>query len=245
MYSNCLKFILCHLLTNIYVFLFYINVFVFVLFYCRALLGGAAQFIGMRAYNLYKIRNDFFVSVSIYVRYIWLRTEVAARSTHRHTHTHRQARVHGHYTHTNSTKSNRSAQLLSGTRTHAHTHGEYATLSRCERVEPTRANESREAQQNAQKYSAQRRSRSRTPTPTATQLRERTCVVHSLLAWCDRTKTLSLSLSLFLSLFVLCFFLLALKTNIQSMSVLVFRADCSFQTVCAWAAIDCRNFAID
>lgn len=71
-YSNCLKFILCHLLTNIYVFLFYINVFVFVLFYCRALLGGTAQFIGMRAYNLYKIRNDFFVSVSIYVRYIWL-----------------------------------------------------------------------------------------------------------------------------------------------------------------------------
>lgn len=97
------------------------------------------------------------MSVSIYVRYIWLRTEVAARSTH--IRTHRQARAHGHYTLTNSTKSNRSAQLLSGTHRRAHTHGEYATLSRCERVEPTRANESREAQQNAQKYSAQRRSR--------------------------------------------------------------------------------------
>lgn len=98
-YSNCLKFILCHLLTNIYVFLFYINVFVFVLFYCRALLGGAAQFIGMRAYNLYKIRNDFFASVSIYVRYIWLRTEVAARSTHRHTHTQAGTRTRTLYTH--------------------------------------------------------------------------------------------------------------------------------------------------
>lgn len=100
--------------------------------------------------------------MSIYVRYIWLRTEVAARSTHIHT----QARAHGHYIHNNSTKSTRSAQLLSGTHTQTHTHGEYATLSRCERVEPTKANESREAQQNAQKYSAQ--PRSRTPTPTAT-----------------------------------------------------------------------------
>lgn len=193
------------------------------LFYCRALLGGAAQFIGMRAYNLYKIRNDFFVSVSIYVRYIWLRTEVAARSTHRHTHTHRQARVHGHYTHTNSTKSNRSAQLLSGTRTHAHTHT--ANTQRCLVVNAS----SQRGRMNPEKHNKTRRStqlnaaaerRTPTPTPTATQLRERTCVVHSLLAWCDRTKTLSLSLSLFLSLFVLCFFfcLLSKQTFNQCLS---------------------------
>lgn len=186
------------------------------LFYCRALLGGAAQFIGMRAYNLYKIRNDFFVSVSIYVRYIWLRTEVAARSTH----THRQARVHGHYTHTNSTKSNRSAQLLSGTRTHAHTHT--ANTQRClvvnassqrGRMNPEKHNKTRRSTQLNVAAAAERR----TPTPTATQLRERTCVGHSLLAWCDRTKTLSLSLSL--SLFICFVFFFACSQNKHSINV--------------------------
>lgn len=106
-------------------------------------------------------------------------------------------------------------------------------------MNPEKPNKTRRSTQLNVAAAAERRTP--TPTPTATQLRERTCVVHSLLAWCDRTKTLSLSLSLFLSLFVFRFFLLALKTNIQSMSVLVFRADCSFQTVRAWAAIDCRN----
>lgn len=168
-----------------------------------------------------------------------------SRSTqHTQTHTHRQARVHGHYTHTNSTKSNRSAQLLSGTRTHAHTHT--ANTQRCLVVNAS----SQRGRMNPEKHNKTRRStqlnaaaerRTPTPTPTATQLRERTCVVHSLLAWCDRTKTLSLSLSLSLFICFGFFFLLALKTNIQSVSVLVFRADCSFQTVCAWAAIDCRN----
>lgn len=78
-----------------------------------------------------------------------------SRST-QHTQTHTQAGT----IHTQTAQ--RAIVARSFCQERAHTHGEYATLSRCERDEPTRANESREAQQNAQKYSAQRRSRSRT-----------------------------------------------------------------------------------
>lgn len=146
-----------------------------------------------------------------------------SRSTqHTQTHTHRQARVHGHYTHTNSTKSNRSAQLLSGTRTHAHTHT--ANTQRCLVVNAS----SQRGRMNPEKHNKTRRStqlnaaaerRTPTPTLTATQLRERTCVVHSLLAWCDRTKTLSLSLSLSLFIcFVFFFCLLSKQTFNQCLS---------------------------
>lgn len=166
-----------------------------------------------------------------------------SRSTqHTQTHTHTGRHAYTDTIHTQTAQRAIVARSFCQERAHTHTHT--ANTQRClvvnassqrGRMNPEKHNKTRRSTQLNVAAAAERR----TPTPTATQLRERTCVVHSLFAWCDRTKTLSLSLSL--SLFVLCVFLLALKTNIQSVSVLVFRADCSFQTVCAWAAIDCRN----
>lgn len=121
--------------------------------------------------------------VWIYVRYIWgLRTEVAARSRRTQAHTHTQA----HLIHKN-TKSTRSAQLLSDTR-------RTPKRRRCERVEPTKANESSRAQHSAQKYSAQC---GRAPTAGSDDPMERARVSYALglvrLHSYIRTHSLSLS----------------------------------------------------
>lgn len=139
-----------------------------------------------------------------------------------HTYTHRHAHTDTIYT----TTARRAlvARSFCQERTHRHTHTantqRYLVVnasSQRRRMNPEKHNKMRRSTRlNA---AAERRRRLRQWRAAPTQLRAHVCR-NSLLAWCDRTQTLSLSLSFsrLCSLFALsfCFFLLALKTNIQS-----------------------------
>lgn len=174
--------------------------------------------------------------VWIYVRYIWgLRTEVAARSRRTQAHTHTQA----HLIHKN-TKSTRSAQLLSDTR-------RTPKRRRCERVEPTKANESSRAQHSAQKYSAQC---GRAPTAGSDDPMERARVSYALglVRLHSYIRTLSLSLSVRCVLFIFSWFFLVRSQNKHSIKLLSVFEIClscspsrSIQSGRAWAAFDCSK----